>query len=85
MSKQSADTSAHTATPYYLGSQNDQLYITAGEPPAQSNDHPNHDANRTLIAKVFDEKHGKFIVRACNSYDQLVAENARLLAALEPE
>lgn len=43
----------HTKEPWYVGSQNDALYITSGKPPAQSNDHPDHDAVREVIAKLF--------------------------------
>ena len=40
----------------YLGAQNDAWFIIHGEPPAQSNDHPRHDADRVAIAKVLDEQ-----------------------------
>lgn len=71
----------HTALPYYLGAQNDQLYITAGLSPALSNDHPNPDADRTVIAKVYDEQAGAALVREHNSHYALVAALKGLLRA----
>lgn len=43
----------HTKEPWHVGSQNDALYITAGKPPSKSNDYPDYDADRELIAKIF--------------------------------
>lgn len=59
---------SHQPVPYYVGAQNDAIYITAGKPPASNNDHPNHDADRVVIAKMLDVDSAEFIVNACNEY-----------------
>lgn len=63
---------AHTATPWYVGAQNDVLYIIAGRPPSKNNDYPVHDADRTIIAKVYNEADAQPIVTAVNAHDELV-------------
>lgn len=63
----------HTPTPWFVGAQNDQAFIIAGRPPSKSNDYPMHDADRTAIAKVYDDDNAAFIVRAVNSF--AAAEN----------
>jgi hypothetical protein len=40
---------------FHIGAQNDQLYIFFGVPPSPGNDHPNHAADRVVVAKVVDE------------------------------
>jgi hypothetical protein len=45
-----------TPGPWFVGAQNDALYVVAGRPPSQSNDYPWHDAPSALIAKTFDDK-----------------------------
>lgn len=45
--------SDHTKEPWHVGSLNDALYITAGQPPATTNDCPNHNAERETIARLF--------------------------------
>lgn len=44
----------HTPGPWYVGAQNDGLYIISGKPPAAGNDFPRHDADRNVLAKVYD-------------------------------
>lgn len=44
-----------TPGPWHVGCQNDALFLTAGRPPALSNDHPWHDAPRVALAKVYDQ------------------------------
>lgn len=39
-----------TPGPWYVGAQNDKVYVTAGRPPAADNDYPVHDADRTVVA-----------------------------------
>lgn len=79
MSKQTnpADTSAHTATPWrasgrYVGTPNHMSFI------AECRDQNGNWSNEPMALA-----NAEFIVRACNSYDALVAENARLLASLD--
>jgi hypothetical protein len=43
----------------YLGAQNDALYLITGRSPSPDNDHPTHNAERTPLAKVYDEAEGK--------------------------
>lgn len=38
---------------YHLGAQNDAVYLTRGAPPSPSNDNPNHDADREVVAKFY--------------------------------
>lgn len=70
----------HTPTPWYVGAQNDALYITAGVPPAQSNDYPNHTAERIALAHVYSEANARHIVRCVNAHDSLVAALERIAA-----
>lgn len=58
-----------TPGPWYVGSQNDMLYVI-NKPPRPSNDHPNHEADVTTIAQVS-------INRSLHAYDA----NASLIAA----
>ena len=60
----------HTPGPWYVGAQNDALYII-DQPPRPSNDDINPDANTNPIAKVYvapDRRH------------ETEAANARILA-----
>jgi hypothetical protein len=43
----------HTKGKVYVGAQNDCLYIIDRQ-PALNNDYPNHDANVSPIAKIYD-------------------------------
>ena len=47
----------HTPGPWYVGAQNDALYIIDRR-PAQGNDYPNHEADTACIARVFDDVRG---------------------------
>ena len=40
--------------PWYVGAQNDGLYIICGTAPSPDNDYPNHTAHREVIAKVYN-------------------------------
>lgn len=72
MTKETTATkSTHTTKPWYVGAQNDMLYIIAGRAPSPDNDYPMHEAARTVIAKVYDED---------KSHTEAEA-NARLIAA----
>lgn len=64
--------------PYYVGAQNDEIYIVAGERPATSNDYPRHDANRHVVAKVYSAEDAAFIVLCCNAWDNADALRKRL-------
>jgi hypothetical protein len=57
----------HTPGPWCSATQNDALYVIAGDSPAKNNDYPRHDADREVIAKVYDSPSG--------------LDNSRLLAA----
>jgi hypothetical protein len=43
---------AHTPGPWFVGTQNDGLYIIAGRKPAPNNDYPWHDAPRVCLATM---------------------------------
>ena len=58
----------------YIGAQNDALFIIHGEPPAQSNDHPRHDADRKAMAKVFDEAACRRLVACWNACDGIATD-----------
>ena len=47
-----------TPGPWFVGCQNDALYIVAGRPPALNNDYPWHDAPRVALAKVYGPSEG---------------------------
>lgn len=61
--------SKHTPGPWHVGAQNDLLYITAGEKPALDNDYPRHDANRTVVAKVYSERDAQLLAAAPDLYE----------------
>ena len=72
--------SKHTPGPWFVGAQNDALYII-NRRPAHDNDYPNHDADVTCIAKVYDEANAALIARAPDltaEVERLRAENAGL-------
>lgn len=77
--------SEHTQEPWYVGAQNDALYIVAGRPPALNNDYPVHDADRTLIAAMkgdsyrIDSANAKRIA-ACVNAMQGIDDNNGLFA-----
>jgi len=52
---------------YYIGAQNDQLYITYGEPPAPNNDYPAHNADREPVAKILNVELAGKLIKAANS------------------
>lgn len=64
-------TAHHTPGPWYVGAQNDALYVIAGRAPSLNNDHPQHDAPRVAIARVFGPTNRDHIP---------VEANARLIA-----
>lgn len=69
----------HCQEPWYVGVQNDQTYIVAGEPPAQGNDHPNHQADRTVIAKVYlNDRSAQRIVTCVNACHGIPSEQLEL-------
>lgn len=53
-----ADREKGTEGPWYVGCQNDALYIVAGRAPALNNDYPWHEAPRVCLAKVFGPSDG---------------------------
>ncbi len=59
--------------PWYVGAQNDGLFIIAGAKPSTTNDYPNHDADREVIATI----NGYEPERAC-----LIAAAPQLVEAL---
>ncbi len=61
----------HTKEPWHVGSQNDALYILDAA-PAASNDFPNHDADREVIAKIF----GSYPVSDANARRIVACVNA---------
>lgn len=67
-----ADISNRTPGPWFVGSQNDALFII-NKPPRPSNDDINPNVDADVIAKVYDDADGAFIARAGNCWDDLVA------------
>lgn len=66
----------HTKGPWYVGAQNDALYIIT-RPPRPSNDDIVDIPDVEVIASVNacnDEANAKFIVDACNAHEMLVSE-----------
>lgn len=53
---------------FYIGAQNDHLYITYGEPPTANNDYPRHDADREPVAKVLNEGLACKLIKAANKH-----------------
>ena len=69
----------------HIGAQNDALFVILGEAPAATNDYPRHDADRTAIAKVYDEDACRRLVvcwNACEgiSSDALLSGTALITA-----
>lgn len=54
----------HTPGPWHVGAQNDMLYVIAGEPPAMSNDFPNHEANRIVVGSASTIANARLIAAA---------------------
>lgn len=52
--------------PYWLGAQNDGLFVLQGSRPGVSNDDPDHDADRQVVCRVFDTAVGYRVVAAMN-------------------
>lgn len=71
-------TTKHTPGPWYVGAQNDAIYIIAGRPPALNNDFPVHGADRELIAAM---KGDGYSMDSANA--SLIAAAPDLLAALQ--
>lgn len=71
---------AAKATPgeWYVGVQNDALFLTAGRAPAPNNDYPWHDAPRVALAKLLSPQKGDCL--PVNAED-----NARYIGQLWPE
>ncbi|ADE12186.1 hypothetical protein [Sideroxydans lithotrophicus] len=67
--------SEHTQGPYYVGAQNDMLYITVGKPPAMSNDYPDHEADRTPIAKAYSPDDARRIAACLNACSSIPTED----------
>lgn len=55
-----------TGRAFHIGAQNDALFIIYGERPALNNDYPRHDADRTCVAKIYDEALARALVDAAN-------------------
>ena len=66
-------------TKVHVGVQNDQLYLISGKPPALDNDYPVHDADRTVIAKIYHNGDFKAAAKQANVF----AAAPDLLEALE--
>lgn len=72
----------HTKLPFYVGCQNDAVYIISGKSPAKNNDYPVHDADRTVIARIYNPDDAQYIVRAANCHQQLVSALEDAIAEL---
>lgn len=69
---------------YHLGAQNDAVFIIKGRMPAPNNDHPNHEADRTAIARVLDQALAQELVDKVNGLHGLrPALSHDLLSALD--
>jgi hypothetical protein len=69
--------SKHTPGPWYVGAQNDGLYIIDRQ-PRPSNDDPRHDADVELVATPFAARGATVEANA-----RLIAAAPELLAALQ--
>jgi hypothetical protein len=72
----------HTPGPWYVGAQNDALYIT-NKPPSPSNDNPVHDRQDVIwIGKVYggvgaeERPNARLIAAAPEMYDALCMAKA---------
>jgi hypothetical protein len=79
--------SNHTPTPWFVGAQNDALYIIDRKPRPSTDDiAPNQDV--CVVAKTYnqgratgrEDANAAFIVRACNAHNDLVAALKNLVA-----
>ena len=71
--------------PWHLGTQNDQLYVVAGEVPARNNDDSRSDADRTVIAKVYTTLEDGYLLAAAKDLQRELAHLVRLMEPKERE
>lgn len=58
----------------HIGAQNDALFVILGEAPAATNDYPRHDADRTAIAKVYEEDACRRMVACWNACEGISSD-----------
>jgi hypothetical protein len=78
--------SEHTQTPWFVGTQNDKLFII-NKPPRPSHDDMADIPDVAVIAPLNacnDEANAAFIVRAVNNHEALVGALKFILAFYEP-
>jgi hypothetical protein len=80
--------SKHTPGPWYVGAQNDMLYILDRK-PAASNDYPNHERKGlTCIARVYDptldasEANARLMAAAPEMFEALLCADCALAGSV---
>ena len=71
-----------TPGPFYVGAQNDALYIIAGRAPSMNNDYPWHEAPRVAVARVFEPSVGVCLPINASANARAIAEVPAMVVAL---
>ena len=71
-----------TPGPFYVGAQNDALYIIAGRAPSMNNDYPWHEAPRVAVARVFEPSEGDCLPINASANARAIAEVPAMVVAL---
>lgn len=77
------DQKLHTPAPWFVGAQNDALYVIVGEAPSINNDYPRHDANREPVAKVYTSDADARLIAAAPELLEIVRELCSYAGGME--